>query len=978
MALLSVVLASTAPGSAQSVTFGEVVDVDDDRAVHVLEGSGVPDTWVWLDRDTEDDEDEYDGGQTVYIVDTTSQISSNDIRVGSGQVSAETLDDDESLETLGGGLEFFDDDGDGEFDTGDGLYYDVSTDGGSGEISEDDIHIAGASGSDGTDLDGYSGDIAYVDGNGNEAYGDGDDVYLDSDGDDLLTAADVGLAGPHEGRIVEGDDEDVVHTLETSSAPDTWTFLDRDGNGILNEDEPVYLSQGSSQAQLLDVRIANPPEGSSGSYVLSGDEDEDDTLTSLGGGLAYYDENGDGTLTSTDTLYFDRSGSNSGVVSTLDVVLSGSDAGTLVSSDHDHQGNSLTSVTADVGYDDRDGDGTFSKDDEVYLDVDQDGYVNARDVHLTEEIGRFVQPGDDDATTRLTTNGAPDEEIFVDDDGDGRVEAEESVYLHTDTDQVGVASVRLAYPPTGGLGSQVRVDDTDYGSGATRVDGSLAYRDTEDDGAFGADDTLYVDLSGSGSGDASTGDVILSGSDAGEIVTSGHDDQGLSLTSYGGAYAFVDGDGDGSYGFDDGVVLDTDDDAFLTPADVWLRGATTEAPSPPTDDGSSDDGDDGETDPQPQDPGTVRAGESFTASAGASVRVVSGLPSGTVEVGLTFEDDCDGCSVHVSQPASPPNGTPPVPGGWQALAYRTVEVQGSGGTVLDGRVSEGYLVVQVDRGLLPEDASPRQVTLLHHADGWAALETRLAGSSTADPLRYNATLSGLSAFAVGLDERPPELLDVSPTGSTASSTPTIEASWSDNRGIDPDTVRVSLDGTAVTNASSLQATTAELRFTPDEPLAEGPHNVSVSVVDVSGLRGEQSWSFRVGEVDCPVPPRIAERTPAPEAVNVSVDAKIDVRIEQGSCPIQRTVLTVDGTRVPSTYGGGRVTGIFPGGVEPGTNVTIELEVADQGGNPARAQWQVATDSRAGPSDEGRGTPLAPVLVPIALASAASLAARQRD
>lgn len=979
LAFALLLLATVLVGTAQAATFGEVLDLDDERVVRVLEDDGdVPDRWVWLDRDTTDDEDEYDGRQTVYIVETTSRISNNDIRVGSGQVSAQTLDDDEELESLSGSLDHYDEDGDGEFDSSDGLYYDVSGEG-SGEISDLDIHVAGSRGSDGEDLEGYSGSFAFVDRDGDGEYGDDDDVYLDSDGDDLLTAADVGISGQHEGEVLDGDDEDVVHVLDTSGAAGTFTYLDRDGSGVLDQDEPVYLSQSSSQVEAHDVRLANPPEGSSGGLVESGDEDHEDDLTGLGGELAYFDENGDRIFGPTDTLFYDRSSGSSGRVSTLDVVLSGPDAGTLAGSNHHQAGNALTSLSIDAAFDDRDGDETYSRDDEVYLDVDGDGFVTGVDLQLTSEIGRFVRASDSDATARTSTSNAPDRLVVSDDDGDGRPDEDEALYLHTESDRVGVGAVRLGYPPTGGLGSQVRIDDRDFGAGASELSGDLAFLDTQDEGAFGEDDTLFYDLSGSGSDVVSANDVVLSGSSAGGIVAPGGSDISRSLSSYGGAFAFLDADADGDYNLGDGLVVDTDDDGFLTAADVLLRGADVLEPAQPSGDADEE--------PADADSGTdapkraVRVGEAFDAPAGHELRVSDGLPARTTALGLTFAQACDGCSVHVAAHEEPPNQTTAMPSGWQALEYRTLEVRGSDGDPVADAVQAGSLALEIPSQRLPADATPAHLALLRHTDGWEPLPTRTRGAPDADPIPLNSTLPGFSVLALAADEDPPNLTDPRPTGSTTSKTPTIGAAWSDNRAVDQASLTLRFDDTTQTNETGhLTTSTGGFSFVPEKPLEGGEHRVEVSIHDGSGWTANHTWRFRVGDAECPTLPAIENRTPAPNATRVPPGEKIEVTVEEGSCRISSAWIHVDGDRIPAAYGTARLTGMLPTSIEPNETVTIEARLVDEGGNTVRQAWAITTGAAegSGASEDTAETPgLGPVLT-VGAVSLVALSVRRRS
>lgn len=969
-------LAAAAPAGAQSGTFGEVVSPDDDQVVATLEDGDVPDRWVWLDRDTDDDEDDYDGGQTVYLVDTSSRFSDGDVRVGGGQVDGRRLDDDESLESLGGSLAFLDEDGDGNFDTGDGLYYDVSEDGNRGEVSDLDIHIAGASGSDEEDLDGYSGDFAFRDRDGDGAYDEDDDVYLDTDGDDLLTAADVGIAGEHEGRVLEGSDDAVEHPLSTSPAPDRWTFVDADRDGGLDGDEAVFLSQSSSEVQVGDVRVANPIEGSVGDLIEdAGDDDVGDALESLSGQLAFFDEDGDGSLAPPDVLYLDRDRRQSGEVSAQDVRLTGPSAGQLVDSGAAELGNPLVDLDADPALDDLDGDEALTDEDRIVLDVDGDGYVSGGDVELSPDLGRVVRADAPEAIRLTKTSGAPDRLGLVDDDGDGRPDVDEALYLQADAGDVATADVRVAYPPEGSRGSQVRTPDPDAGHATVPVDGDLAYRDHDGDDAFGTDDVLYHDLDDGGSDDVTVGDVVLSGSRAGTVVASGHDELSSPLASFPGVLAFLDADGDDRYEIDDGLVVDTDDDGFLTAGDVWLRGTHAPEPRQPDDsDGSTGDGtDDGSG--TPSGPVRARIGAHFSAEANRTVRFVDGFPPGSLSLSVTLARDCEGCSAHVANGGGPPEDAPTPPEGWRVLAHRALAIHGPDDQPVPDVVRDADYGFGLDRDRLGS-ARPAQVALLALGDdGWtpAPTERRPDGEAPA----YEANLSGLGPLAIAADEAPPRVGDPRPRGSVGTPTPAIAAAWSDNRGIDPDSLELRVDGTEAGGAQTLTRGPEGFRHEPAEALAGGPHTVNVTVRDRSGLEASRGWTFRVGNATCPDPPRLTRPRPEPGTENARPTARIEVQVEAGSCRVQTARVAVNGAQVPSTHADGRVTAAFPGSVGGNESVSVTVEVADEGGNPARRTWSVRT-APADPGDPaGSGERSAPAIPAWTLLGALALAARGR-
>ena len=97
------------------------------------------------------------------------------------------------------------------------------------------------------------------------------------------------------------------------------------------------------------------------------------------------------------------------------------------------------------------------------------------------------------------------------------------------------------------------------------------------------------------------------------------------------------------------------------------------------------------------------------------------------------------------------------------------------------------------------------------------------------------------------DTTPPSVFRPLPLPNTkAASDAVIQVMFSeDGTGVDPTTARVLLDGKNVTSRAVINVT--GLRLSPARPLAEGPHRVSVSIADRSGVRSNTlTWQFGVG------------------------------------------------------------------------------------------------------------------------------------
>lgn len=357
-------------------------------------------------------------------------------------------------------------------------------------------------------------------------------------------------------------------------------------------------------------------------------------------------------------------------------------------------------------------------------------------------------------------------------------------------------------------------------------------------------------------------------------------------------------------------------------------------------------------------PITTGLGDSFDVDADQKVRVTSGLPSGITAFGVTFNQACDGCSLHITRSSAPPSGTPGTPSGFSAVSFWTIEVRDSDGNVLDGYISEGYLEFEVTQDELPGQAQPPQILLLRYDNGWRAQDTSLTSSATADPLVYNGTLTGFSSFAVAADTEAPSISNVQPTGSTSAVTPTISADWSDNRGIDTDSLTLTVDGTEQTSAmGSLDVTEDGFTFVPGESLEQGEHTVTATVSDLSELQTTRSWDFRVSDVTCPQPPRITQVQPADGATDVALDTTITVTVQEGSCPIADSSLTVNGDSVSATYANGALTATLPSAIGNEETVSVTAQVTDTGDNAAERSWSFDTEQAeepGPPTDDGGG------------------------
>lgn len=418
---------------------------------------------------------------------------------------------------------------------------------------------------------------------------------------------------PGFGDIV-GDlqDSEAEHVID-SGGPDQIQYRDSDGDGNLDSGEAVFLADSSTSAK-DDIRLANPMTGSTFTKLSSGSSDSGLDLTSLSGTLRYFDADHSGALSSGDTLYYDRSGSGEGKVSTNDVILAGTDAGNLVGGGHDHFNIQMSDLdqTPTYGFYDEDDDNTFDSGEVSVLDIDRDNFVTVGDVRLGDtdggDGGTIVAGGDADVTYLLETFSDTWELQHRDPDGDDSLDVNEGVYLTTGS-KVSTFAVRLANPPSGDqAGSQVIEQDSDHGISTKDLSGSLMYDDKDGNGQFSSGNVLYYDLSGSGSGEVSSRDVILSGSNAGNLVSG----SGSSLDSYNGDLHYFDADGNEVYDGADIVYADTNNDDIVKSYDVQLSDGND-----PYGSGSGSDGDgDGIADDEDNCPDTANEDQTDTDGDG--------------------------------------------------------------------------------------------------------------------------------------------------------------------------------------------------------------------------------------------------------------------------------------------------------------------------------------------------------------------------
>src|SRR5207253_556048 len=119
-----------------------------------------------------------------------------------------------------------------------------------------------------------------------DTYSLNDVVYYDDPagtgvGVNFVTIGDVVLSGSDMGHVSAASDAQTTYVLNVGGGlPAGFCYVDTDGSGTFNTDEPVYFAANFATCggvggviATADVRIANPSVGTKGSQVKGTDND---------------------------------------------------------------------------------------------------------------------------------------------------------------------------------------------------------------------------------------------------------------------------------------------------------------------------------------------------------------------------------------------------------------------------------------------------------------------------------------------------------------------------------------------------------------------------------------------------------------------------------------------------------------------------------------------------------------------------------
>jgi hypothetical protein len=198
--------------------------------------------------------------------------------------------------------------------------------------------------------------------------------------------------------------------------------------------------------------------------------------------------------------------------------------------------------------------------------------------------------------------------------------------------------------------------------------------------------------------------------------------------------------------------------------------------------------------------------------------------------------------------------------------------------------------------------------------------------SVADVAGNKADLS----WEFSVEETPPVITDVAPTGTINDDMPVLSAKYSDSgTGVDVSSVALSLDGKIVEAAR----TASQTSYGVQEPLKAGvSYTVSVTLADKAGNVATSSRTFRLETTG----PSISNTSPT--GTVQSVDVAISANYSDAGSGIDQSsaLMKVDGVVVPATPS---ASGISYQATElVAGDHTVYVEVADRFGNPNQRSW----------------------------------------
>jgi hypothetical protein len=366
----------------------------------------------------------------------------------------------------------------------------------------------------------------------------------------------------------------------------------------------------------------------------------------------------------------------------------------------------------------------------------------------------------------------------------------------------------------------------------------------------------------------------------------------------------------------------------------------------------------------------LAVGQNFQAEAGQTLTVTENRPDGFAPVEITFESPCEGCRLTLRSLDQVPETAPVLPSDAEPLRVFEADVLNA----TDADVSHTVDTVRFELVDLSTTVPAQRLVLLHaHEGAWRAETTRIVTTDQGPSVQ--APVSGLSPFALVVDDDGPRIHDVQPVPGTTTSdpTPTVTASFADASAIDPATLEVRIDGTRVADdAPTLVANETGFAYTvPAERIGAGTHTVNVSIADEHGQTATRTWTLEIPETVSPCRP-IGSLTPVEPTPGTTVDragATIAVEVIVG-CPVetaQATIDTFDDQRsIPlqrTAIEANRATYTATLDKLPATStLNVSVELVDTAGHTRETSWtaQIQEEQPTTAATEGEVSGLGPI------------------
>jgi Glucodextranase, domain B/Bacterial Ig-like domain len=232
-------------------------------------------------------------------------------------------------------------------------------------------------------------------------------------------------------------------------------------------------------------------------------------------------------------------------------------------------------------------------------------------------------------------------------------------------------------------------------------------------------------------------------------------------------------------------------------------------------------------------PGQISYTPSSALSSGAqTVKLSVGDKAGnTVESQWSFMVDSQGPALVITSPAA--NAV------WPADALINIQAN----------FNDGGSGVELSSFLVELDGQNITAQVTANATGANTTLTQALSEGT-HTLRISLKDKAGNASSQSVSFRtmsPPVISDISPVNGTAfpnGSAVALVAKFTDiGAGIDPASIRLTLDGTNVTGSATL--TVDSITFAPLDPMPQGAHTVTLSVTDRAGNQTVRAWSFEI-------------------------------------------------------------------------------------------------------------------------------------